>query len=180
MGGWGDGEKPEMFFMMGERGGYYITVRAVGGLEMVGFAENSDLLLVVSLSGRGLFDCTSGEKIARDRDDDDLAWYDWDKLSASGIGSLEGRKIRLAGLYGGGLITITRDGWQLDLIAPTWPDYRVILCPPHADIYDDLAACVQVEQDCEIRAFGFSETGRSFIVALNHSLYIYARSENVP
>lgn len=150
------------------------AAHAVGGLEMVGFAENSDLLLVVSSSGRGLFNCITGEKVARDYDED-LSWYDWAKISALGIGALDGQIIRLAGLYGGGLITVAKDGWKLYSIAPTFPDYRVILCPPYLSIYTDLAACVQVEQDYEIRAFGFSETGHSFVIALNHSLYIYAR-----
>lgn len=151
-----------------------VSASAVRSLEMVGYAEKSDLLLVVSSSGRGLFDCITGERVARD-DNDDPSWYDPAKLSALGIGSLDGEIIRLAGLYGGGLITVTEDIWQLRSIAPTWPDFRVILCPPFASILDNLAVCVQVERAYEIRAFGFSETGRSFIVALNHTLYIYAR-----
>lgn len=151
-----------------------VTAHAVGGLEMVGFAENSDLLLVVSSQGRGVFDCLTGERIARDHDTS-FFWYDPAKLSSLGIGPLDGQIIRLAGMYGGGLATSSGDGWSLRCIAPTWPDYRVLLCPPFLDIYDDLAACVQIEQDYEIRAFGFSDTGKSMVVAQNHTLYLYAR-----
>ena len=151
-----------------------IAIHAIGGLEMVGFAEDLDLLLVVSSNGRGLFDCITGMKVARDYDDD-LSWYGWEKLSALGIDLIGNQPVHLAGLYGGGLIKMTQDGWSLEIIAPTWPDYRVILCPPSASIYENHSFCVQVEQDYEIRAFGFSETGRSFIVACNHSLYIYSR-----
>jgi len=43
-----------------------VGVAAVGGLIMVGFAEDSDLLLVLSHDGAGVFDATCGARIARD------------------------------------------------------------------------------------------------------------------
>ena len=147
---------------------------AVGGLEMVGYADNSDWLLVVSSQGRGLFDCATGHRIARDTDNS-ASWYDPNRLCALGIGPLDGQIVRLAGLYGGGLSNSTRDGWSLSVVAPTWPDCRVILCPPFISFYYGLQACAQIEGDYEIRAHGFSETGHSFVVALNHTLHIYAR-----
>ena len=42
---------------------------AIGGLRSVGFDRNSDNLLVVSSQGRGVLDCITGEKIARDYDE---------------------------------------------------------------------------------------------------------------
>ena len=36
------------------------STHAIGGLMAVGFGERSDLLLVVSSQGRGVFDCTTG------------------------------------------------------------------------------------------------------------------------
>src|SRR5579863_298772 len=77
--------------------------RAVGGLTEVGFADDSDLLLVVSSQGRGVLDCRSGEYVARDRTEPNDSWYDERRLRAFGIGPLEGQLIRLAGLHGGGL-----------------------------------------------------------------------------
>jgi hypothetical protein len=147
---------------------------AVGGLAAVGYADNSDLLLVVSSTGRGVFDCMTGKRIARDYDDRP-SWYDRTHVLAQGIGPLEGQMIRLAGIDGGGLVHTTDDGYRLWLVAPTWPDYRVILSPPYTTIYSALHQCVQVEGDYEIRAYGFSETGRSFIVAQNHTLYTFSR-----
>ena len=47
-----------------------VAVHAVGGLTDVAFAESSDLLLVISSVGRGLFDCSSGDRVARDPSDD--------------------------------------------------------------------------------------------------------------
>ena len=78
------------------------TDAAVGGLTDVGFGAESDLLLAVSSQGRGVFDCLTGERIARDRNDDDSYHY-CSLLRANGIGPLDGQSVSLAGLYGGGL-----------------------------------------------------------------------------
>jgi len=41
----------------------------VGGLIAVGFDRHSDNLLIVSHQGRGVVDCCTGEKTARDYED---------------------------------------------------------------------------------------------------------------
>ena len=46
---------------------------AVGGLHSIGFVPKTDVLLVISQSGRGLFDGTTGARLARDRD----ASWEW-------------------------------------------------------------------------------------------------------
>ena len=81
----------------GRRQGTWI----VGGALQVGYAEDSDLLLVLSHAGRGVFDCLTGEKVARDRDKDP-GTFDLRKLTVRGFGPLEGRIIRTAGLWGAG------------------------------------------------------------------------------
>src|SRR5215813_5292756 len=81
-----------------------LVVQAVGGLTEVGFGEDSDFLLIVSSQGRGVVDCRTGERVARDRTEPDDSWYDERRLLATGIGPLEGKAIRLAGLHGGGLL----------------------------------------------------------------------------
>ena len=43
-----------------------LEAHAVGGLTDVGFGRRSDLLLVVSSQGRGVFDCVTGQRVARD------------------------------------------------------------------------------------------------------------------
>ena len=129
---------------------------------------------MVSSQGRGLFNCLTGERLARDQQPVGT-WYDEKQLLARGIGILDKQTIRLAGLYGGGLPTTTEDCWSLNLIAPTWPDYRVILSPPFKTIYDDLDVCVQVFQDYEIRAYGFSNTGKSFVIATSSDITMFKR-----
>jgi hypothetical protein len=51
------------------------AVHAIGGLTEIGFADDTDLLLVVSHQGRGVLDCHTGQRIARD-------WYDERRLRA--------------------------------------------------------------------------------------------------
>jgi len=158
-----------------------VAVHAIYGW-MFGFAEKSDLLLIVSETGREVFDCLLGRSIVRE--EEDLAWHNWGMgLAFEGIGPLGGQIVRLAGFYGGGLHTLTVDCWQLYAIAPIWPDYRVILFPPEARTFSEnnpaaynLKICVQVEQLQDILAVGFSPTGRSFIIAQHHTLHVYTRS----
>ncbi len=105
----------------------------VGGLLGIGFAthpENGhDLVMVVSSDGHGLFDAVTGERIARDRDPDpeestpDAA----PDLSRPGLGPITGRRVHIAGLFGGGLHTGTGDGWVLEVVSPAWPHDRVLL-----------------------------------------------------
>src|SRR4051794_31292001 len=88
------------------------SVAAIGGLTEAGFDEVSDLLLVISHQGRGVFDCGSGERVARDRSIENVdSWYGHHNLIGMGIGPLAGRHVRLSGLNGGGLPCSTKDGW---------------------------------------------------------------------
>lgn len=149
---------------------------AVGGLIAVGYAEDSDLLLVISTQGRGVFDCRSGTKVARDHADA-YEFFDEIKLTAQGIGPLEAHIIRIAGLYGGGLPNSTRDGWSLHAFPTPWPHHSIVLECPFKSVYQDRANPVKVgvADICELRAYGFSETGGSFIVALSCDIAIFSR-----
>lgn len=99
-----------------------VVAHAIGGLTEVGYAEDSDWLLVISSQGRGLFNCLSGERTARDyaAPVGAVDWYDEVRLVARGIGAIENQFVRLAGLHGGGLPRFTRDGWSLETVAPDW------------------------------------------------------------
>lgn len=68
----------------------------IGGVTDVGFDMSGKYLQVSSHSGRGLFSLQNGEKIARDDD----STYDWHhETSVDGIGSLEGSRIQVYGLW---------------------------------------------------------------------------------
>lgn len=156
-------------------------VHAVGGLTEVGYAEGTDLLLVVSSQGRGVFDALSGERVARDHEvpSDDGEWYDRVLLRAGGIGILADSMVRLAGLHGGGLPYSTYDGWSLQLASPEWPEESIFLAPPGRAIFPESFAegCVKIATGMEFRAYGFSETGKSFVIASGHTLELFSRAD---
>ncbi len=147
-----------------------LQVWAVGGLFQVGYADGSDLLLVLSSQGRGVFDCITGEKLARDYQEAH-DFFDPIKLTAAGFGPLAGQTVRMAGLFGGGLPLTTRDGWGLEAQARTWPTHSVFLSAPSTRE----PLCIGEDGAGEMRACGFSETGRSFVIATSCDLTVYAR-----
>jgi hypothetical protein len=48
-----------------------------------------------------------------------------------------------------------------------------ILVEPWKWIYDETARITKLAEDSEIRAFGFSDTGNSFVIATSSGLEIY-------
>jgi hypothetical protein len=151
---------------------------AVGGLTDVGFADSSDLLLVISSTGRGLFDCRSGEQIARDSSED--FEFNTANLYAQGIGPLAGQRIRTAGLHGGGLAVGSDDLWKLDLLTLSWPHQSLFLTPPGHWIYgpafNKLGTTTKLVTESEFRTFGFSPSGQSFIYAISSGMTVFSRA----
>ncbi len=153
---------------------------AIGGLFNVGYASNKDLLMVLSSQGQGIFDCRNGEKIARLNNDLDWVGFNEATNSVLGFDRLEGEIIYTSGVLGGDhLMKTTSDGWSLTAGAPliehtpfgTRSTTKIFLA--HSAGKDR----VSVAQDgpCELKAFGFSDTGVSFIVATSCDLIIYSR-----
>jgi hypothetical protein len=150
----------------------------IGGLTEVGFADGTDDLLVVSSQGRGLFDCLSGERIARDCEAM-FANSDSSGLTAPGIGKHQSIIFRLAGLEGGGLATCTQDGWVVHVIQLPWPIHVVFITRDYQDVSDTTGHITKLcnDEPCSFRAAGFSPTGRSFVFATSCQLMIYGREE---
>ncbi|WP_221762318.1 hypothetical protein [Nonomuraea sp. WAC 01424] len=127
---------------------------AVGGLTGAGFGvhpgSGEDLILVTSHQGRGVVDCVTGRRLARDLDPDP-AWPDNDAL--------------------------TCDGWSLGVVAPDWPNESVLLSKD-GDPFRDAAGStwwhIHREDGCELRAAGFSPTGRTLAVASRCALTLFA------
>jgi hypothetical protein len=153
-----------------------VATFAVSGLRSVGFDRESEHLLVISSQGRGVIDCLRGEKIARDYEE----FYENEtSLEAQGIGILSDRTIRMSGLFGGGLPIITEDGWQLECVTLKWPDQMLILLPPNSYLYRSVAGhfdiMTKIFEDSCIRAYGFSYTGRSFVIATTSDVTVFVR-----
>jgi hypothetical protein len=154
----------------------FIGSITVGGLTEVGFAEDSDLLLVISSQGRGIIDCTTGQKIARDRSEENAeTWYGSHFLIGQGFGPLDGKQVRLAGLSGGGLPVCTKDGWSVERLAIDWPDDCLLLLEPFSSIYRADARFLKLAVEREVRAFGFSFSGTSLIIATSSDVRILSR-----
>lgn len=150
----------------------------VGGLLQVGFGAGTDLLLILSIAGRGVVDCATGERLARDDRD---YWADPGALEAAGLGPLEGQAVRIAGAGGGGLSTRTDDGWEIELHPLSWPQEELFLCPPgQSMLFQNPGAGRSLVKlrpfPSDLRAFGFSPTGRSLVIATSSDVEIFHRS----
>jgi hypothetical protein len=159
------------------------AAHAVGGLTDVGFGRGTDLLLVVSSNGRGVFDCLTGFRVARDPSmpepgEDD--WQDTHELDAKGIGPLAGQIVRTSGLAGGALALTTADGWTAERLVLDWPEESLLLMQPGSWIYETRpgrsAEFTKVAVESELRAWGFSPTGKSLVVATSSDVTIFSRS----
>ena len=153
-----------------------ISTIAVGGLRAIGFDRQSELLLVVSSSGRGVIDCATGVRVTRD---DGEYFEDTRFMEAAGVGPLEGLTVRVAGGQGGGLPTSTHDGWSIEVVTRDWPEREVLMLAPFASLFDFLqgkpSRFNKIAVESELRASGFSYTGRTLVVASSSDILIFGR-----
>jgi hypothetical protein len=147
----------------------------IGGVTAVGFGTDTEHLLVLTHSGFGVVDCTTGVTLAR-KHEKESGLEDPHPIRATGIGPLEGQIVSLAGLWGGGLRTMTSDGWVVHRATPNWPAECAVLCPPEAPELEDTDTSTVLVKDVlsPIRAFGFSDSGRSMVVT-DTSLHVWMR-----
>ena len=146
-----------------------VGVALVGGLYQVGFARHRDLVMVHSASKLSLIDTTTGARIAEERtslisDEDCL------RLVAPGFDVIAGETIVMAGIWGGGLRRTTSDGYYLNMVTSKWPVADVCLSYP-----DGREILVSTHNVSTIHAYGFSETGGSFVIATDSDLQIFTR-----
>lgn len=119
-------------------------------------------VVVGSHSGVGVFDTTTGERIAR-VDDNDYAWLDEQRstirvLTDDGAAEV----IPSMGLHGGTLPRTTPDGWEVE-------------CAMYGATLKRGAESVAVPDDEEFRACGFSPNGSVFVLATSSSLTVLRR-----
>jgi hypothetical protein len=109
-------------------------------------------------------DLASGELLARDRHEAG-AWFDAARGAVLGIGPLDGAWIGVCGLGGGRLPDATADGWRARVSGN-----RVTVSAPGRQQ-------LQVSENEEMRAFGFSPDGTTFVIATSPGLAIYRRQD---
>jgi len=153
---------------------------AIGGFEALGFSSDSRYLLIVSSSGRGVFDSETGQELARASSSAPGDWYNLEELTVAGIGPLSGQSIRIAGIHGGGLPLITLDGWVADLLSPDWPSSFVTLSPPGSSPWVEdqdkgVARVAPTGGDDAVKCWGFSWSRRHLVVATGHTVDLFRR-----
>lgn len=149
----------------------------VGGLHSVGIDAPGRYLLTISIEGRGVIDCLTGEKVARDYSEREGDWLDRVRLTAIGIGPLEGKEIRVAGDFiGGGFPACTRDDWSLHRSAMLFPSEAVWAEPPTESkgFYMEGTFYKLWTWDSPFAA-GFSESGTTLIIACSNQISIWTR-----
>jgi hypothetical protein len=87
-------------------------------------------------------------------------------------------QVRIAGLFGGGLHALTEDGWPVSVVSPDWPNERVLLS--RGDIHQGQLGQdwwhIHHETVSELRAVGFSPSGRTLIIASSGELALFTRA----
>ncbi|MCU0443883.1 MAG: hypothetical protein MUE85_03125 [Microscillaceae bacterium] len=138
----------------------------VGGLREIGFYQNTNLLLVLSSNGRGLFDCLSGEKIARDYEDYYSEKWDYETGLVEGIGILAGKQVVCGGFEYPDILDKKTTGGDQVLIKELGNNTHILIQNNHSTTY-----LLTNPYDTE-RAFGFSRTGETFVFATSADLVI--------
>lgn len=150
----------------------------VGGLLAVGYGKNTDFLLVVSDDGLSVYNVTTGKRVAREytlTDSLEESYYDFETHLAPGIGPLEGQLVQLAGPYGGKLKEHSKEGWSLTVGPKVRNLQSVLLSGPRMS-----GNTVQIAEMLDGPfAFGFSETGRSFVIANQDTLLMFGKAQGV-
>ncbi len=90
--------------------------------------------------------------LARDRQETG-SWFDAARRAVLGIGPLDGAWIGVCGLAGGGLPDATAAGWQ----ARVSGDCVIVSASGRQPL--------QINESEEMRAFGFSPDGTTFVIA---------------
>ncbi|NLR95083.1 hypothetical protein [Flammeovirga agarivorans] len=153
---------------------------SVGGLTEIGFShEQTNLLLAISSNGRGLFDCSTLQKIDRDYDQDHL--IDYQKMKCHGIGILKNESLSIAGLHGGGLPVTSLNKDSLDVMALDWPNTELIFAPNGKSAYIEKHRldCFRIYRTDSLKSYGFSICGNYFAIGTSSDLLIFKRKYKV-
>lgn len=138
---------------------------AVGGLRAVGFGPETELLLVRSTSGLGVFDAR-GTRLARDPGAADLDT----EHGQRGIGPLAGATVTMSD--DPRPRSKTADGWALYRVGP----HAIVTSAQHTGGLTRPTGAFRVPTLDEIRGFAWSDSGRCLAIADGgHSVDVYVR-----
>ncbi len=154
---------------------------AIGGLREIGFKPKSDLLMVLSSQGRGIFDCEKAEKIDRDYFDYYMEEWDSENGKVEGFGVLDSETIICGGFeFQDPLSKKTFDDWTIEIREENRSNWKGEIQK------SEVLFLVNGKEKIEIetfhygidRAYGFSDTGNSFVYGTPSDLHIWTKSKN--
>lgn len=150
---------------------------AVGGLREIGFYEDTELLLVLSSHGRGLFDCVTGTKIARDYSDYYTESWDHETGIVEGIGPLNGKQIICGGFEHPDVLSKKTDDGFSTVLEKSKGSWRRSDTTEYLYMLSMRGKFEMFVQEFGFdRAYGFSKSGLSFVVATSSALHIWHRN----
>jgi hypothetical protein len=136
---------------------------AAGGLLAVGFIDEHRVI-VGSHNGVGIIDASSGALIERVPDvEGSYEWFSETPPSATWMDAKGVHTVPVAGLWGGRLPETTADGWPCNRSA----EGATLIGPD--------GSTLEIADEEEFRAFGFSPGGRVFVYLTSPTLYLVAR-----
>jgi hypothetical protein len=140
-----------------------IAAVPVGGLTAVGFSATERYLLILSHDGRGVLETSTGQRVARDRQSPqhDASWIKESPRLVEGLPPIQGEWIQTVGLWGGSLPSRNSAGWSVG---------REMGYVRHESSMQEFLVDSAVT---EMRAFGFSNSGRFLVFASSSELSLY-------
>jgi hypothetical protein len=147
-----------------------VLLASVGGLTEIGFSGSEAALLVVSHDGRGLFDLENGKRIARDdaQPAPGSPWIDRKTKRVQGIGPSRGEWFAMNGLWGGALQTRSPTGWTVAVLGRGRNERAYVTG------LRDRTKWLVGRPLGEIRAFGFSGSGRHLVLATSSDVSVFS------
>lgn len=147
-----------------------------GGVIAAGW-DSREHIVLISHDGYSVSNPDTGERLIRDPD----PTTGYGGLSPTGLEFTiprTGETIPIFGIFGGGGILVSPyDRWQLEIIAPDWPDTEVILREPVSGkrTYFEGAHRLDLRLAGTLRGCGFSPSGRYFMVVASDGVTVFLR-----
>ena len=154
----------------------------IQGVKYFGFSEGSDLLYIDSTTGRVLVDLSNRQIIVQNEPTNDE--QNAQQLMTTGFDVLEGQPIKLACKYGESLLPITNP--QGDRLLCGAPYYNLVFQPAGEDCLARTRDYSKVtnQKSCRIHdgefyGFGFSFSGKYFVIGCEDAIWIWELCENL-
>jgi hypothetical protein len=162
----------EVRYLSSAPGWRRIVTVPVGGLTAVGFSATERYLLVLSHDGRGVLESATGQRVARNRESPrhDSPWLKESARLIEGVPPVESEWIEAAGLWGGSLLARNTAGWS---VRQESSGHGEVGYARHDSSTREFLVDSAIT---DLRAFGFSRSGRFLVFASTSELSLHEYS----